>query len=165
LVGLRKLREASFFLQRCRETEGGETEIAGYFLSAFLSAGRSVANALEKRRTRGYRSWRLTCTEAQRRLLNFMTAQRDDEIHEVGAIRGVTVVVPSILANRTTRVVSVSSTATSFITFDYDGKVEAAIPMCEAYLSLLGEALDAGCPEVISGAGRAVEQGDEADEA
>jgi len=129
-----KLKEASFFLNLFRLAETSEEQV--YFLSAFLSAGRSLTAALEKRYRHSYSTWKSGSTNDERELLNLMTQERNDEIHEAGASRGVTICLPTLGTG------SESDPATSFMTLKYKGKALPALPLCEEYLSLLRIAID-----------------------
>jgi hypothetical protein len=89
----RKLREANFFLQRLIDERQrfvrNEPEAFQFYLSAFLSAARSVTLALQKEEKPRYDAWfpkwfkRLS--EDDRNLCNFMKDQRNVELHETGA--------------------------------------------------------------------------------
>jgi AbiU2 len=81
----RKLQEAGFFL-RCFQQELGpnsssDPRAAGHYLSAFLSAARSVTLVLESEEPAVYPSWskrwRATLTEAERALLAKFTEGRN----------------------------------------------------------------------------------------
>lgn len=94
----KKLREALFFLERLREHSEripGDPEHFEFFLSAYLSAGRSVTFALQVERKDEYDAWfpgwKGTLTQEERDLLDFMLAQRNAELHQGGANVQVTV--------------------------------------------------------------------------
>ena len=88
----KKLREAKFFLghmmQSARSTRL-DHEHFEFYLSAFLSAARSVTTFFEKRNQKAWWSqWkanRASKSPEDLRLLNQMTKQRDNEVHEKGA--------------------------------------------------------------------------------
>lgn len=88
----KKLREAHFFFDHLLKVKDGfpaDTEGAEYFLSAFLSAARSVTFVLEAEQKTLYNSWFPTwlsgrSTEDQE-LLSFMNDQRVREVHVRGA--------------------------------------------------------------------------------
>ena len=88
----KKLREARFFLGRMSEAEKLarlDKEDFGFYLSAFLLAGRSVIGFFHAKENRQYRrwfrDWRMARAGSERKLLNDMTRQRDLEVHEQGA--------------------------------------------------------------------------------
>ena len=57
-----------------------------FYLSAFLSAVRSVTDFFEKKNQKVWWSqWKKDRSEDDRRLLNQVTKQRDNEVHEEGA--------------------------------------------------------------------------------
>lgn len=80
-----KLREAAFFLRRLAEAShtlvGEEAEGVPYYLSAFLSAGRSVTFALQAEEKDGYDAWFPgwfdNQTEETRELFELMKGQRN----------------------------------------------------------------------------------------
>jgi hypothetical protein len=93
----RKLREAAFFLQRLiderqrsvRNEPRNEPEAFLFYLSAFLSAARSVTLVLQKEEKQRYDAWFPTWfarrSKDERDLCNFMRDQRNVELHETGA--------------------------------------------------------------------------------
>lgn len=88
----RKLREARFFLRKLQEkaqTVVGDPEEFGFFLSALLSAGRSVTFALQVENKDGYDAWFPVWLEKQNQedqdLFKFMNNQRVKEVHQGGA--------------------------------------------------------------------------------
>ena len=81
----KKLREATFFLSHL-EREGTQallspTEAVEFYLSAFLSAARSVTFVLEAEEPEKYpewsRTWRASLTESDRQLLAKFTSARN----------------------------------------------------------------------------------------
>jgi hypothetical protein len=90
---LRKLREAQFFLGHMRMESAPSTqpdrEHFEFYLSAFLSAARSVTGFFEKKnqlkRKAWWSQWKAGIPVADRQLLNQMIKQRDNEVHEKGA--------------------------------------------------------------------------------
>jgi hypothetical protein len=89
----KKLAETRFFLGRLREESqrpvGQDPGAVGYYLSAFLSAGRSVTFALQFEEKAKYDAWLIEwlkeCTDEERKLLDEMNAHRVAEVHHVGA--------------------------------------------------------------------------------
>src|SRR6266852_792518 len=88
-----KLREAKFFLghmmQSARSTRL-EHEHFEFYLSAFLSAARSVTSFFEKKNQPKHvkvwwSQWKKDRSPDDLRLLKRMTKQRDNEVHEAGA--------------------------------------------------------------------------------
>jgi hypothetical protein len=87
----KKLREARFFSDKMSEQEHGafgRKEQFEFYLSAFLSAGRSVHFRLRHEQGATYDKWRTawdaTLTQEQRDLIKFMVDERNDEVHESG---------------------------------------------------------------------------------
>ncbi len=88
----RKLREARFFLEHLRDRAGDfplDSENVGFFLSAFLSAARSVTLVLQVEEKDKYDAvypvWEATLADQDRGLLRYMNGQRVAEVHKVGA--------------------------------------------------------------------------------
>jgi hypothetical protein len=78
----KKLREAIFFLTHLEQVTGSDPrEAAEYYLSAFLSAARSVTFVLESEEPEIYsewsRAWRASLTDAERQLLAKFTGARN----------------------------------------------------------------------------------------
>jgi hypothetical protein len=96
----KKLREAGFFLQRLVEEERHiyrpEPEARDFYLSAFLSAARSVGDFIGVEEGERYREWfehrKLSLSDEERDLLRFTNDQRVQSVH----IRG-----PNVQANIT----------------------------------------------------------------
>jgi len=87
----KKLREAKFFLghmgQSARSTRLDHEHLE-FYLSAFLSAARSVTDFFERKQKAWWSQWkanRASESPEDLRLLNQMTKQRDNEVHEKGA--------------------------------------------------------------------------------
>jgi len=82
----KKLREAKFFLSHMIQS-GRSTRLdhehVEFYLSAFLSAARSVTNFLEKDDQRWWCQWKKG--QADRELLDQMRKQRKNEVHRKGA--------------------------------------------------------------------------------
>ena len=79
----KKLREAKFFLGHMRMESARSTqpdrEHFEFYLSAFLSAARSVTTFFEKRNQKAWWSqWRANRSEDDRQLLNEMRIQRNE---------------------------------------------------------------------------------------
>jgi hypothetical protein len=89
----RKLREAKFFYGHlARESQQrvfSQPEAFAYYLSAFVSAARSVGYVLQKEEKKKYDvwfpSWERSLTSEERKLLKFMNRQRVAEVHSEGA--------------------------------------------------------------------------------
>jgi hypothetical protein len=85
----KKLREALFFY--CHLTHGKtviepEREDVDFFLSAFLSAGKSIIGFFYEEQNRAwFDSWKIGLVEDERKLLKDMVHQRNLEVHEGGA--------------------------------------------------------------------------------
>ena len=88
-----KLREAQFFFKQLAYTKqqvfAGDPEEFGYFLSAFLSAARSVTFALQFEEKEKYETWfprwLSSLTDAERELLRHFNEQRVSTVHRAGA--------------------------------------------------------------------------------
>jgi hypothetical protein len=85
------LREARFFLDKMSEHEHlafGGKEPFEFYLSAFLSAGRTVDYRLRHEQGATYSEWRTawdaTLTWEQQALIKFMVDERNVEVHESG---------------------------------------------------------------------------------
>ncbi len=89
----RKLRETHFFLQHLRDQFNtvihNEPEAFRFFLSAFLSAGRSVTFTLQVEEKEKYdqrfETWYGKLKAEDQKLLKFMNRQRVSELHRSGA--------------------------------------------------------------------------------
>jgi hypothetical protein len=89
---LKKLCEARFFLARMTEAARStnlEREDFDFYLSAFLSAGRSVTLVLQVEQKdlydAQYGPWQSSLTPEEQSLLKFMNGQRLAEVHLLGA--------------------------------------------------------------------------------
>jgi hypothetical protein len=92
----KKLEEAGFFLSKMSEQEQrltGHRVPFDYYLSAFLSAGRTVDCRLCHEHKAIYKPWRKAwnarITPDENRLIKFMVDDRNDEVHESGSSRTV----------------------------------------------------------------------------
>jgi hypothetical protein len=92
----KKLREARFFLGKMGDQERlafGDKEPFDFFLSAFLSAARSVDYRLRHEQKALYPSWRASWNAAlpphQDLLIKFLVDDRALEVHESGSGRSV----------------------------------------------------------------------------
>jgi hypothetical protein len=85
----KKLREAQYFLRQMNAVAMrpiGDAEEFEFLLSAFLSASRSITNALENRRYGAwFTAWQSSRTSSDTELLEFMRVQRIAEVHRDGA--------------------------------------------------------------------------------
>jgi hypothetical protein len=89
----KKLREARFFLEQMREWEdrafGRDKEPFDFFLSAHLSAGKSVDWRLCREQP-AYRAWRTAWNDSHPKedaLLKFLADDRAREVHQSGSGR------------------------------------------------------------------------------
>ena len=90
----KKLREADFFLNKMRQHESkafGDREPFDFFLSAFLSACRTVDYRLRHEQPAIYPAWR-DAWEANRapnesKLIKFIVDDRNTEVHESSSSR------------------------------------------------------------------------------
>jgi hypothetical protein len=90
----KKLREARFFLEKMVEREQkafGDHEEFDFYLSAFLSAGRSVRYRLHYEQVdvylTFYDAWEKVLPSNEQRLIKFMADDRSFEVHESGSRR------------------------------------------------------------------------------
>jgi hypothetical protein len=89
-----KLGEAEFFhrklLEADRQVFSPEPEAFAYYLSAFVSAARSVTFALQAERKGEYDawfpSWKQSLTEVQRETLDYFNDQRIATTHQTGIL-------------------------------------------------------------------------------
>jgi len=85
----KKLREVLFFychLSHGKTVVEPEREDVDFFLSAFLSAGKSVIGFFDEEQNRAwFDSWKMGLVEDDRKLLKDMMHQRNLEVHEGGA--------------------------------------------------------------------------------
>lgn len=90
---MQKLNETRFFCKKLRDAESDATlnqsDEFAYYLSAFLSAARSVTLVLQVEKKDEYDNWfppwRDSLSEEDRELLVFMNAQRIESVHRKGA--------------------------------------------------------------------------------
>jgi len=90
----KKLREACFFFGKMAERAQmafGEHEEFDFYLSAFLSAGRSIRYRLHHEQGTAYKtfwtSWKHALLPDEQRLMKFMVDDRNFEVHESGSHR------------------------------------------------------------------------------
>ena len=85
-----KLREADFFLQQCKLTLD-QPEILGYYLSAFISAARSVTFVLQVEigKNHEFKAWYSEKQEYMKknRIFSFFNSLRTETIHLEGKIK------------------------------------------------------------------------------
>jgi hypothetical protein len=85
----RKLREVRFFLTLLRKEAGKDSDAFSYYLSAFLGAADSVIDIGRREakiKQSDFESWKTTSLdESERKLVDFMTVQRNAEVHRDGA--------------------------------------------------------------------------------
>jgi hypothetical protein len=104
----KKLREAKFFLGwmgNAAKSMDMEREDFEFYLSAFLSAGRSVTFVLQvgdkARYDAWFPGWKSALPDSDQELLQFMNDQRVSELHQLGAaVEGVIEEVPMSVIER-----------------------------------------------------------------
>jgi hypothetical protein len=155
----RKLREAKFFLghvSKAGRSPQLDREDFYFYLSAFLSAGRSVTFALQSEEKASYDAWYSKWCQAlgkdERELLRFMNDQRVAEVHVQGAkTQGDIEMVPLTQFESEYRPNSISwmvcgcdapgipppEMGIMVYYFEIKGKKENALNTCKRYLALL----------------------------
>ncbi len=95
LLVRKKLREARFFLGKMTDREQkafGDHEEFDFYLSAFLSAGRTVDYRLRHEQRDLYRvfrdEWDKSLSHNEQQLMKFLVDDRNFEVHESGSTRG-----------------------------------------------------------------------------
>jgi hypothetical protein len=89
----KKLREARFFLRKLQEetrrVTRNDPEESAFYLSAFLSAARSVTFALQveakEKYDKWFPGWEAAQSQEDRELLGYMNKQRVAEVHQGGS--------------------------------------------------------------------------------
>ncbi len=168
-----KLEEARFFLGHLREEIGkgasSEPGVFSYYLSAFLSAARSVTWVLQKEAKDPYDAWfpnwRKGLPPGDREFLDYMVEQRNLEVKEGAA--GIFMkrkpvpaeLIPGVMIFRPPRPLSEAqaeaarkrglpaSSAGAWIMvpewfFQIEGEPHRVVQVCERYLALLQRLLD-----------------------
>jgi len=154
----KKLREAAFFFSKLHATRldrGIETEEVEFYLSAFISAGRSVTFALQYEAKAPYDAWfpgwASALREVDRDLLRSMVEQRNatqkkGEIETEGAIEYIPV---TSLERRPGRDPHLGfqwfgpvgtpppSVGVTVYSFDVGGTKDDVVATCRRYLSIL----------------------------
>ena len=90
----KKLREARFFLRKMGERDQmafGDHEEFDFYLSGFLSAGRTIDYRLRHEQGAAYATfragWDTTLSPDDQCLVKFLVDDRNDEVHESGSSR------------------------------------------------------------------------------
>jgi hypothetical protein len=145
----KKLRETQFFMSKLMQEAGSENldrEDFSFYLSAFLTAGRSVRDVLKKENSASYtwcRNWEKALSPGEQRLLRFMQKQRNMEVHELGAKTQDDVsMVPLAHSHTHSPLLGVFLDEGSWIGqkvyyVTFNGKKEKAVDVCTRYLDLL----------------------------
>jgi hypothetical protein len=151
----KKIAEATFFLGKMAEQECqffGDREPFDYYLSAFLSAGRTVDYRLRHEQSAIYPDWRKTWDAAlsptEKRLIKFMVDERNDEVHESGSSHCVGqegVPLPSGTSSLDGATIFISNPPGEpppiayrpTYSFTIDGTERKAVDACAQYLGLL----------------------------
>ncbi len=84
----KKLREAIFFFRHLSNQKKAldlEAEDVEFFLSAFLTAGRSVTGLFYKDCRSWFLDWKMALDDCDRKFVDDMTRQRNLVVHEGGA--------------------------------------------------------------------------------
>jgi hypothetical protein len=157
----KKLREARFFLDKMREHERmavADREPFDFYLSAFLSAGRSVDYRLRHEQEVAYPDWRTswdaTLGHPEQCLIKFMVDDRNVEVHESGSSHSVKTEDRELtsgthkLASGTFYVMGSPQLAPSAVIktpayyFTIAGTERKATDVCAEYLTLLERMVD-----------------------
>jgi hypothetical protein len=158
----KKLREARFFLDKMSEHERmavQHKEPFEFYLSAFLSAGRTVDYRLRHEQPATYPTWRTkwntTLANAEERLITFMVDDRNVEVHASGSSRTIKTENRELgagtykFASGTMEVFGPSWVHPLAIipvlaySFTIDGAERNATDVCAEYLSLLERMVEA----------------------
>jgi hypothetical protein len=151
----KKIAEARFFLGKITEQErrvgGDDREPFDFYLSAFLSAARTVDYRLRHEQAGTYPAWRTAwdarLTPQENSLIKFMVDDRNIEVHESGSSRSVDREGVELgigehrLAGGMHTVSGPPDTTvviqTNVYNFTIDGAERKATEACAAYLTLL----------------------------
>jgi hypothetical protein len=150
----KKLAEARFFLGHMNEQEGrllGDREPFNFYLSAFLSAGRSVGFCYPERQRKAWEKAALSPDE--QRLIKFMVEDRDREVHASGSHRTVaqeSVPLPMGTSHLDGATIFIAGppgmppTVATKPTYNFaiDGTEGKATEVCAEYLSLLQQMVE-----------------------
>lgn len=162
----RKLQETAFFLRHMELEEQkavrNEPEAFGFYLSAFLSAGRSVTFVLQTETSTSkedwepwFSAWLSSRTGDEQTLLKLMNDQRRFEVHNTGAVTTVDWEMVSVVDIHVehprhpaygftwTGPPGVPPPTVGLARHSFDGHAEQAVPACKRYLQLLHELVDA----------------------
>jgi hypothetical protein len=156
----KKMSETEFFLGKMVAVERGklrEPNSFDYYLSAFLSAGKTVDNRLCHEHTDKYKPWRKRwyrgLPKDDRKLFKFMIDDRNIEVHESGSTRKETLNKVTLMSGEhpmhggTASVVGppgVPLAEATFSTFSFtiDGTEHRATTACAEYLGLLKQMVE-----------------------
>lgn len=158
----KKIREARFFLRKMSERVQlafGDHEEFDFYLSALLSAGRSIDYRLRHEQGATYKSfrssWDNTLPSADQRLLKFLVDDRNLEVHESGSARSqgedrIPVLGSYQDKSGTIKVSAPPGTSPAQIikrtySFIIDGVDVPVLECCERYLGLLEQMLADYC--------------------
>ncbi len=150
----KKLREAQFFLMKMSERAQmafGDRQEFDFYLSAFLSAARTVDYRLRHEQGAAYRTfrvgWNQNLSAADQQLIKFMVDDRNLEIHESGSARGEQesrISVSRVYEDKSGKVTVFSppDTPPAYIVkptyfFVVDGQSRSVLECCEMYSQLL----------------------------
>jgi hypothetical protein len=153
----KKLREAKFFLNKM-DNQGqklSSREQFDFYLSAFLSAARTVDYRLEHEQDAVYRAWRkswdASLSSAEALLIKLMVDDRNVEVHESGSgrrVRSESVSVPAVAPDQAglmqaigVAMYAVSDSPTVMYKpsyyFTIEGIERKAVDVCGEYLKLM----------------------------
>jgi hypothetical protein len=177
----KKLREVRFFYERMIDQESrafGDKEPFDFFLSAFLSASKTVDYRLRHEHDAAYQPWRekwnSTLTAQEARLIEFMVDHRNLDVHESGTGHGVknekiavsgtyadksgtvTISAPPLVLGGPQQNPSAAFVIKPTYNFTVDGVERKATEACGEYLVLLERMLkkfEADCDHKIFGIG------------
>jgi hypothetical protein len=160
----KKLREAKFFLNKMSEQERlafGDKEPFDFYLSAFLSAARTVDYRLCHEQAATYKVWRKTwdasLTPTENGLIKFMVDDRNIEVHESGSSHHMkmqgTKVVGNMYSDKSGTLTTIAAPGTSptviykpAYNFTIAGTERKAAEACGEYLTLLEQMVtEFGC--------------------
>jgi hypothetical protein len=138
----RKLRESEFFIIKMEDRAAqpiGNYEEFDFYLSAFLSATRSITDQLSRNHKAWFARWRASRNERENRLIDFMCKQRIAEVHFSGADVSTTWREESLADLSLPGVRWFGSGIPTVGIPTHKFELGEVLPVCREFLSVLGE--------------------------